>query len=64
MQFAGAQPIVVNGERADADRFTVTVKGPASETGFEIYLARDAARTPLVVKAPLALGSFSMELMR
>jgi len=30
----------------------------------EAYFARDAARTLLLVKAPLAVGSFSMELTR
>jgi hypothetical protein len=29
-----------------------------------MYFARDAARTPLLVKVPFALGKFSMELVR
>jgi hypothetical protein len=29
-----------------------------------MYFARDAARTPLLVKVPLALGSLSLELVR
>ena len=29
-----------------------------------MYFARDAARTPLVMRAPFALGTFSVELQR
>jgi hypothetical protein len=29
-----------------------------------MYFARDAARTPLLFKVPLAMGTFSMELVR
>jgi hypothetical protein len=48
----------------DADRIIGKIKGPASEAQFEAVFARDAARTPLQIKVPLALGSFSMELVR
>jgi hypothetical protein len=41
-----------------------TLKGPASEITFEMFFARDAARTPLVIRVPLTLGTFSMELAR
>jgi hypothetical protein len=46
------------------DKVTCTVKGPNSEVKFDMYFARDPARTPLVIKAPLAMGTFSMELIR
>jgi len=42
----------------------VTVKGPASETAFEMFFARDAARTPLLVRVPLSMGTFLLELTR
>jgi hypothetical protein len=48
----------------EADRMVANLKGPASEHTFEMYFARDAARTPVLVKLPLAMGSFSMELVR
>jgi len=41
-----------------------TIRGPASETHLEILFARDAARTPLVMRSPFSLGTFSMELVR
>jgi hypothetical protein len=48
----------------DADRLIVTARGPASESKFEMWFARDAARTFLQAKAPLAMGSFSLEIAR
>jgi hypothetical protein len=64
LTYAGAQSIVLGSERFESDRLTAAVKGPASESSFEIWFARDPARTPLVIKAPFALGTFSMELVR
>jgi hypothetical protein len=64
LNYAGLQPLTVNGERLDADRLTATVKGPASENTFEIWLARDELRTPLRIRVPFALGTFSMDLVR
>jgi hypothetical protein len=64
LEYSGAQAVSVNEKRMQADRVVVYIKGPASEASFEIFFARDAARTPLVIRAPLALGVFSMELVR
>jgi hypothetical protein len=48
---------------APADRFTARLKGPASEHAFELHFGRDAARRLLLVRLPLPLGAFSMELV-
>jgi hypothetical protein len=40
------------------------VKGPASSTNFEIFFARNAARTPIVARIPSSLGTISLELSR
>ena len=56
--------VAVNERREQADRVAVSVKGPASAINFEMFFARDAARTPLVIRVPFALGTFSMELVR
>ncbi|HWB95449.1 MAG TPA: DUF3108 domain-containing protein [Bryobacteraceae bacterium] len=64
MEYTGLQKVAVNEARLDADRVTVAFRGPSSNFSFEIFFARDAARTPLVIRAPFALGSFSMELVR
>jgi hypothetical protein len=62
--FGGTQRIVVGGEAAEADKLIAAIKGPASEMTAELFFAKDAARTPLLVQVPLAMGRFSMELVR
>jgi hypothetical protein len=47
-----------------ADRVVGTVKGPGSSFTVEIDFARDPARTPLVIRVPMAVGSLSAELVR
>lgn len=63
-QYTGTQTIRVGGEPAEADRIVTTIKGPASEITVDMFFARDAARTPLLIQTPLAMGKFSMELAR
>jgi hypothetical protein len=62
--FGGAQHLVLGGERVEADKLNLTVKGPASEHAFEVWLARDEVRTPVRIRVPFALGVFSMDLVR
>jgi hypothetical protein len=62
--YAGAPIIPVGGKQVQSDEILCTVKGTSSEFKFEIYFARDPARSPLLVKAPFAMGTFSMELIR
>lgn len=64
LEYTGAQTIPVNEVRTLADRLVCNFKGPASNLTFEIFFARDAARTPLVIRAPFSIGTFSMELLR
>jgi len=64
LQYKGQEQVRVNNKPADADRVEATFKGPASELTFEMFFARDPARTPLVIRVPLSLGSFSLELAR
>jgi hypothetical protein len=64
LEYTGAQVVAVNEKRMEADRVVASFKGPASDLNFEIFFARDPARTPVVIRAPFALGTFSMELVR
>lgn len=64
LDYAGAQTIQVGEQPAESDKVVCTVTGPTSSFKFEMYFARDPARTPLLIKAPLAMGMFSMELVR
>lgn len=64
LESAGAETIQANGRREEAERVRGSLKGPASETTFELLLARDAVRTPLLIRVPLKSGVFSLELVR
>lgn len=46
------------------DRILADVSGPASQHNIEILFARDDARTPLLIKIPLEMGTFSLRLVR
>jgi hypothetical protein len=63
--YTGAQNITLADKKPEVtDHLVYTVKGPRSEFSVEVYYARDAARTPLLVKIPLAVGILSMEVVR
>jgi hypothetical protein len=62
MEFAGSQSIKINDKMMDADRIVTTIKGPSSDLTVEIFFSHDAARTPVMARLPLALGTFSVEL--
>ena len=64
VQHAGTQKIILPEGPVEADKLVATVKGKASEITFEIYISKDRTRTPVLIKAPLAMGVFSMELVR
>jgi len=64
VDYVGAPIIAVNQKQVQSDQATCTFKTRTGEYSFDIYFARDAARTPLLVTAPLAMGKFSMELIR
>jgi hypothetical protein len=62
--YAGEQRIKISDAMTPADRLIGFVKGPKSDFNFEIFFGRDAQRTPLLIKVPFTLGTFSMELVR
>jgi len=69
LQYAGAQTIEVAQKPVITDEIVCTLEGVSSKAQFEIYFARDATRTPLLIKVPVAnsnpqFGKFSMELVR
>ena len=64
MQYTGAMEITVGDKRSLTDHVLVSVKGPKSNVSFEIFFARDAARTPLLIKVPLSIGAIGIELVR
>jgi len=64
MDYTGAQDIPLAGKATVTDHVNVSVKGPASDFTFEIFYARDAARTPLLIRIPVSIGTVSLELVR
>jgi uncharacterized protein DUF3108 len=64
VQYTGAPMITVNQKQVQSDQVTCTFKTKTGDYSFDMYFARDAARTPLLVTAPFAMGKFSMELIR
>jgi hypothetical protein len=60
----GKEKVKVNGRSMEAERFSAALKGPASETKFELFFAQDDVRTPVMIRVPFALGTFSLELAR
>jgi hypothetical protein len=62
--YTGAIDIPVAGKPVTTDHLNVSVKGPASDFTIEIFYARDAARTPLLIKIPVSIGTVSLELVR
>lgn len=64
VDFGGTQKVRVGEAMEDSDRILAAIKGPTSEFTVEVFISKDAARVPLLIKLPLTLGTFSMELVR
>jgi hypothetical protein len=62
--YVGAPMIPINGKQVQSDKVTCTIGIGSADYMFDVYFARDAARTPLLITAPFAVGKFSMELIR
>ena len=62
IEFKGTQTIKVGNKMMETDRTTATIKGAATDLTVEIFFTRDAARTPVLARLPLALGTFTVEL--
>jgi hypothetical protein len=62
--YADSPQLEVSGTRQTTDRVLVSFRGPASSHTIEMFFARDAARTPVLVRAPFSLGTFALELVR
>jgi hypothetical protein len=61
---AGTETVKIGNSSVAADHIAATVSGPASNTKFDLYFLHDPARTLALVRVPLALGTFSMELAK
>jgi hypothetical protein len=64
VKFAGAERVVIGSEASEAEKITATIKGASSEFTVDLFFAKDATRTPLLVRLPLKVGQFRLELIR
>lgn len=63
LEYLGTTAIHLGSQQMDTDRFRTSIKGPASEFILESFFARDPARTPVMIKIPLSIATFIVELI-
>ena len=63
LEYLGTGPVRLGDQQMDADRFRTSIKGPASDFTLEMFFRRDAVRTPVLIKIPLPLATFTVELI-
>jgi hypothetical protein len=61
--YAETRQVQVSGAAREADRILVDVTGEKAQHSFEIFFGKDEARTPLIVRVPFELGTFSLRLV-
>jgi hypothetical protein len=61
---AGTENLKIGNSMVDTDHVKASVDGPSSSIKFDLYFLQDRARTLALVRVPLALGTFSMELTK
>ena len=63
-EYGGVQHLKAGSNAPEAERIQTTIKGPATDLTFDLFFARDAARTPVMARIPSPLGAFVVELTR
>ncbi|MBV9770419.1 MAG: DUF3108 domain-containing protein [Bryobacterales bacterium] len=61
---AGNENIKIGSATVETNHLKATVTGPSSSITFDLFFLQDRARTLALVRVPLALGTFSMELAK
>jgi hypothetical protein len=64
LESAGTESVKIGGKPVDTDHVKASVNGPSSSISFDVFFLQDKARTMALVRVPLALGTFSMELAK
>ena len=64
LTYAESIEVEAAGRRAMADRMLVDLTGANSQHSFEIFVGKDKARTPLLIRIPFDLGTFSLKLLQ
>jgi hypothetical protein len=61
---AGTESVKIGNTSVATDHLKASVKGPSASIDFDLFFLQDRARTLALVRVPLALGTFSMELTK
>jgi len=61
---AGTESLKIGNTSVETDHVKVSVSGPSSNIDFDLFFLQDRPRTLALVRVPLALGTFSMELVK
>jgi hypothetical protein len=61
---AAGESLQIGNASVETDHLKASVRGPSSSIDFDLFFLKDAARTLALVRVPLALGTFSMELVK
>lgn len=61
--YAETKQISIGGAMRESDRILIDLTGPNSHHTFEIFFGKDPARTPLLIRVPFELGTFSLTLV-
>jgi hypothetical protein len=64
LESAGTENVKIANRPVDTDHLKASVDGPSSSISFDLFFLQDKARTLALVRVPLALGTFSMELAK
>lgn len=59
----GTESVRQGEARIDADKVRISIRGPKADLTVEVLFARDEARTPVLARLPLVLGTFTVELL-
>lgn len=64
LQSEGTESVKIANKPVETDHLKASVDGPSSSISFDLFFLQDKARTLALVRVPLALGTFSMELVK
>jgi hypothetical protein len=64
LESAGTENVKIANKPVDTDHLKASLDGPSSSIKFDLFFLQDKARTLALVRVPLALGTFSMELAK
>jgi len=64
MAVSGTEAVRISEAPMETDKLHITVVTANGRLELDLFLARDEARTPALVRVPFAMGNFSMEWVR